>query len=691
MIPKHTNPARSRAARAPYNFIPLPEKVVTVDDILSQDTYIGGYTGWIDCTLETCSPTYIRGMMTKVDFQEQGRKKPDDLTVAEKVTRAPFFASSEAELEGRLRPVIPGSSLRGMVRQLVEIVGYGRMRWVADAPTITYRAVADPGEDPLKEPYKRIIGNNARNVRAGYLVAHDNRWFIVPAASARDLNLGRNETYLKIKDSTIQSLELEGYLPFDDINYHPQLHRVSFNATEKEGRPDRNGKRRFYVDLTQIVPAQKGFKYWGYLVCAGNMLETGQESAESLRPESPRKRQTLVFPPKKNSDPIPIPHQVIADYLSGLTPFQKESLSDWSDGQGCLKHMNPVFYVLDEAGKKVIAFGHSPNFRLPSIPPGQESAATPADFLPERVVKGDSPDLADGIFGWVEEQAKRGITGGLKGQRAGRVFFSDAYYTAHKSGVWYETLPITPHVLAGPKPTTFQHYLVQDREKEHEPNMKGTLAHYGTARQETEIRGYKMYWRRGDNTPIKADDKEEKHESQLTRMIPLKSGVSFAHRIWFDNLSQEELGALLWALQLPGEEGQHYCHQIGMGKPLGMGVVKIKPVLYLTQRPQRYQSLFADNKWEEHGSETPTVQYIQAFARFILKEFGHNIEDGEEAAKQFAGQERIQMLLAMLTWREGSQAWLEQTRYMEIRHGDEVNEYKERLVLPDPIAVSKQR
>jgi hypothetical protein len=46
------------------------------------------------------------------------------------------------------------------------------------------------------------------------------------------------------------------------------------------------------------------------------------------------------------------------------------------------------------------------------------------------------------------------------------------------------------------------------------------------------------------------------------------------------------------------------------------------------------------------------------------------------------------MLLAMLEWRKVNDAWLDLTRYMEIERGPQkVNEYKERPVLPDPLAV----
>ena len=63
MIPKHYNPTRTRRdgswAYAPYNFVPLPEKVVLVDSIPAQDVYTGN-TGYIECSLTTESPLYTR-------------------------------------------------------------------------------------------------------------------------------------------------------------------------------------------------------------------------------------------------------------------------------------------------------------------------------------------------------------------------------------------------------------------------------------------------------------------------------------------------------------------------------------------------------------------------------------------------------------------------------------------------------
>lgn len=55
--------------------------------------------------------------------------------------------------------------------------------------------------------------------------------------------------------------------------------------------------------------------------------------------------------------------------------------------------------------------------------------------------------------------------------------------------VAFEDETITPSILASPKPTTFQHYLVQTSDE------KPELKHYASQpNQDTVIRGHKLYW-----------------------------------------------------------------------------------------------------------------------------------------------------------------------------------------------------
>ena len=141
MTLKHANPTKPRLDRknrteqwavAPYNFIPLPDKMATARRPIDHDSYYPeGATGWIECELETCSPTYIRGMLTESEYETFGQAKPDQLKDDQKELMAPFFSVGETQIEGKPVPRIPGSSLRGMIRNLVEIIGYSRMRYVS--------------------------------------------------------------------------------------------------------------------------------------------------------------------------------------------------------------------------------------------------------------------------------------------------------------------------------------------------------------------------------------------------------------------------------------------------------------------------------------------------------------------------------------------------------------------------------
>ena len=573
MNPKHHNPSQeNRRARAPYNFVPLPEEVVTVDrkDIPDQDAYTDKTkTGYIECSLTTKSPLYTRCAMTPDFFREHGDTPFYELSDDQKNERAQFF-----HLKNERGPLIPGSSLRGMIRALVEIAGYGKVQWVTDNAKITYRAVAK--DKPLDEPYERVLGKNGSNVKAGYLVKKGDDWYIYPAKRPSDLKLQDRGSFLTVKEEIIDPKDIPDFKNLNNKNYKPQYHEVSFDAEIKKGA---QGK---YNMVTAIGSVDAGHTYCGFLVCSGNMLETGSETGSSS--PSPRKRHALVLEQDQNATELKISEQAIKNYKGGLTPFQKESPFD--EQMGCLKDGRPVFYVPTDG--EVLYFGHSPNFRIPAIISEDGGITSPKEFVPENLRSESEIDIAEAIFGYINGKDKTSC--------AGRVFFTDAKLESESNGIWLT--PITPKILASPKPTTFQHYLVQDTDKDHDPDHKEQLAHYATpSPAETVIRGHKMYWHKKGEVGIdeirESDQgKINNHHAQYTHIKPVKTGVCFTFRIYFENLQDHELGALLWVLILPGEPGTNYYHKLGMGKPLGMGTVKIEPKLYISNRIKRYKRLF---------------------------------------------------------------------------------------------------
>jgi CRISPR-associated protein (TIGR03986 family) len=92
--------------------------------------------------------------------------------------------------------------------------------------------------------------------------------------------------------------------------------------------------------------------------------------------------------------------------------------------------------------------------------------------------------------------------------------------------------------------------------------------------------------------------------TQKSIVEPLKAGQSFFFHIDFDNLSNEELGLLLYAI----EPDARFHHKIGMGKPLGLGTVKLEIMgLFPIDRPKRYSleglrsGRYGGAEWTEVG------------------------------------------------------------------------------------------
>lgn len=633
-----------QTARAPYNFVPLPKQVVEAEALPDHDKY-DNLSGYFEVTLTTETPLYIRGMLTEKEARESEKHK----------NKCNFFAYSD-------QPVIPGSSLRGMLRNLVEIVTFGKITQVSNKPKIFFRAVAAKTDDPLGEDYKDIVGTMGAKIRAGYLEKEADNWFIRPAKPYR------GKTFAKVQDidrfGTISG-EIPKLSPkvihLNEGNYVVQYHDVIVrDETLAEGQ---GGLR------CNVREPRAGENHRSVLVCTGNMAESSDVDNRG-RVKTQRKNFTVVFEADANAEPIKIAAQAVTDYLEGLTPFQKEAPFD--EKYGCLVAGRPVFYVALRAGGPIQYFGHAPFFRVPAVmvdsTSGTTRAVTPKDFIPAGVGNNLTHyDIAEAMFGYVGKGDKNGKQGEKSQSYASRISVSDARVIEGQKD-FYEPI-FTPKILGGPKPTTFQHYLEQPKGKD---TPKSELNHYG---DKSTIRGHKLYWRQQNVTvaDVKEDEANlteeatQKEDTQHTRMQPVKPGISFSFRVHFDNLSEVELGVLAWVLSLPGSD--EYRHQLGMGKPLGMGVVKLAPRLYLINREQRYKTLFGANGWEEAVTESNADQCIRKFEQHICKAIGHR--------GKFQHIVRINELLTMLQPR----AIKDKFNYMQI---EGKNEYTERPVLPKP-------
>lgn len=632
MLPRHlTNVPDDRKAVAPYNFVELPDKVVPAQlPLPEQNCYDSQrYTGKIECTLTTSSPLYIRCGLTRKEFEcdTESKKLPDF-----------FYTETASKVR---KPVIPGSSLRGMIRNLVEIISFSKLDKVSEHQKFFFRAVAADKDDPLKNIYKN--GLKKENLKAGYLVKRNDGWYIRPATNIE----GKYFIYIKEKD--IEG-KINGFTYMKSLDYVPQYRQnISFGDLYPQ-----NGRlcaKKISSDCTK-------FNAVGVLVTSGNMLENTnldeQQREIKLKSKDGRKYHYLVGIPDSEAQLIKINDDAITAYCSALTNFQKAKSpydnNPFDEDNGILKNGRVIFYSQLKS-EEITLFGQSPNFRIPYIPKDKQTAASAIDFIPERLRNTSMIDITDAIFGFVRDKKQEDKN---QQARAGRIFISDAECLSNIDDIWWEKTSnhvITPQILASPKLTTFQHYLVQPEDTQ---AQKIKLKHYASElEKETVIRGHKLYWHKGSEPDIKHPNPEETSETQKTEIKPIGTGVKFKFTMHFENLRNVEIGALMWVLDIAANE--KYRLSLGMGKPLGMGAVKIEPKLYFSDRISRYKQLFSENNWEIAENEVNRQKYsdyISKFENYIIKEL-HKDQFYLQIA-DFKKISRIKMLLEMLSWEENS-------------------------------------
>lgn len=682
-LPKHRNPEQNRTASAPYNFVPLPGIVVTAvdsaEDLPGHDRYeTGKHTGYFDVTLTTKSPLYVRCPFTLEEFlrQERGDDEKEKLPFRQQVKNTPHFFYTRDPGQ----PVIPGSSLRGMLRSLLEIASYGKVQWVTDKRLI-YRAVGD--RSSLGQSYReKVMGPNktkppnmhfdypSLRLKGGYLRRQGSGWAIQPAKEIE------GESFVRVEyNDALPIIGGQGRQLVHDVFVKP-VPRVSSNRG-KRGRGD------LTLDVA-ITPRVSATSKNGLI--RAKLVESGHMGGVH-----PKHWHCAIYEPDPKARLIPIPgelwqlYEEDRDLTRGLTT---RKLSQDGD---------PLFYLLDKHNDLVF-FGPTMMFRLPY-------ANSPLKLVPEELRRSEEIDYAEVLFGFVrtreelDNMKERGIVQEIpkQGEKmrayAGRVFVTDAMLVEGQTDIWLSDDAIVPKILASPKPTAFQHYLVQTNSE------KSKLKHYDSKTPgETVIRGHKRYWLQGERSgeDIREDGEIPDNSTQNTQFKPVKPGVKFKFRIYFENLSERELGALCWVLHPLGDLGKEYCHQLGMGKPLGMGAVKLEETLHLTDRVTRYSSLFDGDNWQTGLSGPGESLSDRANLERRTRKFEEHILDRlkpNKPCRHLCELKRIAMLLKMMEWPGYSpvpsgllflpEEGRPNTRYMKIQPK---NEFKDRPVLPDPSA-----
>ena len=548
----HANPSPKRKSKAPYNFVPLPEKVypapcVKKDHFAEYNSEVR--TGWIDLTLTTETFLYIRCGPDVNDICNREGTEQDHA----KLTRTHRHRQNFFHHGNPCCPIIPGSSMRGMIRSLVEIMGFGKMQWFTDKKLI-YRAVAD--RSSLGQQYRDLmLGQNQQTcskmmlfeypvpeLRGGYLEKNGSVWAIRPAREFC------GESFVHVEyNGQPQTVE--------DVFVKPVPRAVTSRT-----RPNLE-LNLAYTDVS--VKEQCGYE-------KGVLVRSGDIKGKHMH--------CVIYEKEEDSSAnlIPIPRHKWKLYEEDRDMTRDKKTRT----RKLTKDGDPLFYLVDSSGKLEF-FGPTMMFRLPYKRSIQE-------FVPQAIRDPKTIDIADAIFGTIDSDPP------LKS----RVFFEDLRWDGQNYPFFQKDKELcSPKILSGPKPTAFQHYLTQDN-----PNNKEKLRHYDSCPEKTSLRGHKRYWHKRGAKPF--ENRLRTNSTQHTVIRPVKEDTVFKGRVRFENLSGLELGALLSALQLP----ETMRHQLGMGKPLGMGTVRIETTLHISERigaGSRYTSLFTNGGKLNLGELSP--------------------------------------------------------------------------------------
>lgn len=486
---------RQSAVHTPYNFVPFSDKLlVRYPDMAELPPH-----DRIDPSLKT-GEIHVKLRAETPVFVSDGQPDPS------------FFRGPDGTCQ------LPGSTVRGMVRENMQILGFGLVRPGEDLDDcqIYFREISaargSTGE-ALKEYYQGALDMERRRtpsgtyvttpqrVRGGYLYREDGAYYIRPVLGGV-LRVSCGHSDVK---------------PFGER--YAQTVPVSYQADSQQ--------------VKRLAPAgQPGMEQ-------GELLFVG-------RPVGGRGLKHLYLFPEADgeAEPVPLSEEDVLSYQMDLEGRRSTLKANYDVDFWALPQegtCKAVFYVRHEGHTY---FGRSLFLRIGHRYP--LSHGLPAHHR-EELAKGEPVlDYPSAVLGFA-----RGKTA-----YRSRVSFGDFRLEGAA-----ETLPPVRTVLGEPKPGYYPGY-----------TEKG--GHY--SQEDFRLRGYKHYWLK------EVQDVPAREGGVASTLRPLKAGSTFCGVVRYKNLTEDELGLLLWSLRL--EEG---CFQtLGMGKPYGYGRMKLTIEALLELEPE---------------------------------------------------------------------------------------------------------
>lgn len=582
-------------ASAPFNFVPFPSRVieryVSKEQIPGHERYYkkeeGFYSGEIsyDIQIDSKTSALMIGGEDNKEYKE-------------------FFKNPDGDY------AIPGNSVRGLIRSNVQILGMCRMKNDIDDTTFLYRDWVST-DKRRKEHYKAEVdlreeGGLPGKVRAGYLyMDRKDHYVLCPAKtrkiekSGKEKDLWEWKTFYKISEEKLR--RMAGPDPHIRYMYGEELLSLTNEELKDVKRLGRCRNKDYRPYQTQVVfntdqdgqvvavstDLYSGLHNRGYLMCAGYI--GGKRAHYIIHEMDSKSEEKIEF---SSHD------QEIRAYQEDLKRTKSKDYFYALPNQVGPRYKKPVFYV---HGGSATYFGRMPYLRI---------------FYPHSVWEGiperqnsKGIDYAQAMFGFSSKGKKKGEL--IRGHST-RLNFTDA---VGREDIEFGNVR---SILPGePKATCYPEYLVQDKADQ------GILDSYA---DDFKIRGMKQYWiidkiRQYQNLSGKQNSKV------LVNIKPIIKG-SFSGKIYFENLTKDELGLLTYAICLTDQAWQN----MGMAKAYGYGRIRFCNVeVKVYNFDVMYSNFALPKQWSQ---PMDTKELINFYKEYVRSSMGIDL-DREDSIRDF--------------------------------------------------------
>jgi CRISPR-associated protein (TIGR03986 family) len=528
--------------RSPYYFVPQVDPkdpmrkhnlpVVVCPDWGPQAShdipFSNGISGWIDLMITNKTPLFIRDSLDRDSHYK---------------TPGGAYA-------------IPGTSIRGMIRNVFEIATFSRLQFMNKHRY----SVRDLHNRNLYTGHMtRTVGSRTfqPSVMTGWMRRNaEGKWQIQPCEHWR-VESTRQKTRQGRADleSTFGCHFGRRVVNVSDRydELGPNGQKPIWFTGDEQPRPhshSRNSQIIYKAVHSLSQKEQEGHRK-GWVILTGRPMD--------------RKHMDFVFEESDNERRILVSDEQMADFQfihsdgaeqHSDTPRANNARQFWESRYESLDDSIPgipVFYLLDDGGG-LRSFGLAQMFKLAyNNSPKELNDA----YLEAVDADPDLPDFAEAVFGHVrEESSTSNAVDGLRG----RVTFETAISGDAQEGRAF------PAILGSPKASYYPAYVRQNI------NNDGCVnGDYKTYMDDNaQISGWKRYQQKPFAKPP-APNADQKNVTVFLK--PLQAGATFHTRMFVHNLHPEELGGLLWSLDFGGNDKCR--HQMGMGRPFGMGGVTV--------------------------------------------------------------------------------------------------------------------